>query len=72
MEQPEVPQSSMVAAMAEETHILKVDKDGHDGLLITFSDGTTAGYVVEELLTLRPIREYVEKPSKSNVPALVL
>jgi hypothetical protein len=37
--------------------IVKVEQDGKDGLLVTFSDGTTAGYVVEELLKLRPIRE---------------
>jgi len=37
--------------------IAQVEKDGHDGLLVTFSDGTTAGYIVEELLALRPIRE---------------
>ena len=27
-----------------------------DGLVVTFSDGTTAGYLVEELLDLRPHR----------------
>ena len=31
--------------------------EGTDGLLVTFSDGTTAGYLVEELLDLRPCRE---------------
>jgi len=39
------------------THILTVDKDSHDGIIVTFSDGTAAGYVVEELLMLRPLRE---------------
>jgi hypothetical protein len=34
-----------------------VERDGEDGLLVTFSDGTTAGYVTEELLELRPFRE---------------
>ena len=43
--------------MSDETHILKVENDSHDGLIVTFSDGTTAGYVVEELLSLRPHRE---------------
>jgi hypothetical protein len=47
--------------MAEEIHILKVEKDGEDGLIVTFSDRTIAGYVVEELLLLRP----TEKLSKS-------
>jgi hypothetical protein len=37
--------------------ILVIEKDGDDGLIVTFSDGTTAGYVVEELLMLRPRRE---------------
>lgn len=31
-----------------------------DGVVVTFSDGTTAGYVVEELLELRPHREPTE------------
>ena len=36
--------------------ILNVEQDGDDGVFVTFSDGTAAGYVVEELLELRPIR----------------
>ena len=40
--------------------ILTVEKDGGDGLITTFSDGTTAGYVAEELLKLRPKRELTE------------
>ena len=40
--------------------ILAVELDGHDGLIVTFSDGTTGGYVSEELLELRPIRERVK------------
>ena len=28
-----------------------------DGLFVTFSDGTSAGFVVDELLDLRPHRE---------------
>ena len=47
--------------MAGEIHILKVETDGEDGLIVTFSDGTICGYVVEELLELRPIREAVEE-----------
>ena len=43
--------------MAEPIQILAVERDGEDGLLVTFSDGTTAGYVAEELLELRPFRE---------------
>lgn len=47
--------------MAGEIHILEVEKDGEDGLIATFSDGTTGGYVVEELLELRPLRENAAK-----------
>jgi hypothetical protein len=43
-----------------------VEKDGEDGILVTFSDGTTAGYVVEELLEIRPHREPVEYPPESE------
>jgi hypothetical protein len=50
--------------MAEPVRILTVKRDGEDGLIVTFSDGTTAGYVTEELLELRPFREPIEpKPS---------
>jgi hypothetical protein len=41
----------------EAIQILKIEQDSHDGLIVNFSDGTTAGYVVEELLMLRPNRE---------------
>ncbi|HTG17453.1 MAG TPA: hypothetical protein VK747_19545 [Blastocatellia bacterium] len=43
--------------MAELIQVLTVEKDEDDGLIVTFSDGTTAGYVAEELLELRPHRE---------------
>lgn len=39
--------------------ILTVEPDA-DGLVITFSDGTTAGYLVEELLDLRPQRLHTD------------
>jgi len=42
-----------------EIKIQAVELDGKDGLVVTFSDGTTGGYVVEELLELRPVRERV-------------
>ena len=53
--------------MAKHIQILNVEKDGEDGLAVTFSDGTIGGYVVEELLLLRPIREAVEKPEGRNL-----
>jgi hypothetical protein len=37
--------------------IVGAEKDGEDGVLVKFSDGTITGYVVEELLRLRPVRE---------------
>ena len=52
--------------MGNGIHILKVEKDGEDGLIVTFSDGTIGGYVVEELLLLRPIREAVKETVDSN------
>jgi hypothetical protein len=42
------------------TSIIKAEMDGSDGIVVMFSDGTTAGYVVEELLDLRPVREEVD------------
>jgi hypothetical protein len=39
--------------------ILKLKQEDAFGFVVTFSDGTTAGYVVEELLKLRPKREPV-------------
>ena len=53
-------------AMGKEIQMLNVEKDGEDGLIVTFSDGTTGGYVAEELLLLRPIRESVKEPVDSN------
>jgi hypothetical protein len=43
--------------MVKEIQIIKVQLDGDDGIIVTFSDGTTTGYVVEELLELNPHRE---------------
>jgi hypothetical protein len=39
---------------------------------VTFSDGTTAGYVVEELLGLRPFRERVKEPLKADRPITIV
>lgn len=52
--------SGKVLLMREQIQILTVEKDDGDGLIATFSDGTTAGYVAEELLELRPKRELTE------------
>lgn len=56
--------------MSKHIQILNVEKDGEDGLTVTFSDGTIGGYVVEELLLLRPIREAVERPKGRNLPEI--
>lgn len=52
--------------MAERIWILTTERDGDDGLIVTFSDGTTGAYVVEELLELRPFRERA-KTKKTQV-----
>lgn len=41
--------------MESQIWVLTAERDGDDGLIVTFSDGTTGAYVVEELLELRPI-----------------
>jgi hypothetical protein len=57
-------QRAILLNMNTTTHILQVEKDSHDGVIVTFSDGTVAGYVIEELLELRPLREHVYGVSK--------
>jgi hypothetical protein len=52
--------------------ILMVAKDGEDGLIVKFSDGTLGGYVVEELLELRPCREPIEESVDSNKPTTIV
>jgi hypothetical protein len=47
--------------MVKKIHVVRVEQGGEDGVAVTFSDGTVAGYVVEELLSLRPIRETLEE-----------
>ncbi len=49
--------------MSGQVVVLSVEQDSDDGILVNFSDGTTAGYVVEELLELRPHRELTRLPS---------
>jgi hypothetical protein len=47
--------------MENKIRFARVELDGDDGLLVFFSDETSTGYVVEELLELRPYRETVKK-----------
>jgi hypothetical protein len=42
---------------------VEVDDDG-DGLVVTFSDGTVTGIVVEELLEIRPNREPISRRTR--------
>ena len=57
--------------MAEAIRITTVRKDDGDGLIVDFSDGTTAGYVAEELLKLRPHRELSEDDRGTGALALL-
>ena len=52
------------------THILTIDKDSHDGIIVTFSDGTIGGSVLGELLKLRPAREPIKslRETECQVP----
>ncbi len=45
--------------VGQQIRIISVALDADDGALVWFSDGTVAGYVVEELLELRPHRDAV-------------
>ena len=54
--------------MLNEIRILSVEKDGEDGLIVAFSDGTTGAYVVEELLALRPCRQHGKERKGQNLP----
>jgi len=42
-------------------YVLKVQIDYPDGILVTFSDGTIAEFIAEELLPMRPVRESAER-----------
>lgn len=57
-------------SMPEPIRIVTVERDGEDGLIVTLSDGTTAGYIVEELLELRPRREPIQTPTARNAALL--
>jgi hypothetical protein len=49
--------------------ILATEPDQDDGLIVTFSDGTTGAYVAEELLELRPYREPVKTAKIEEPPS---
>jgi len=54
--------------MRDGIRLLNVELDGDDGVLVTFSDGTTDAYVAEELLELRPYRERLRNRKIFDVP----
>ena len=56
--------------MKAEIQLLAVELDGVDGIMVTFSDGTTGGYVIEELLALRPVRERMKINKNPGAPIL--
>jgi hypothetical protein len=55
--------------MKDEIRILAAEPDDGDGVIVTFSDGTMDGYVVEELLDLRPNRQPIrDQRVKMGIP----
>ena len=54
--------------MKNAIRLIKVELDGDDGVVVTFSDGTTCAYVAEELLELRPYRERLRNRRILNLP----
>ena len=48
--------------MSHPLRMLTAELEGDDGLIVSFSDGKTTAYVVEELLELRQRRETTENP----------
>ena len=63
IEQSRSIDSKYCVAMEVLAKIVRVEIEGDDGLIVTFSDATEAAYVVEELLELRPHREPIESSS---------
>jgi hypothetical protein len=53
-----------VLIMRKIIKIVRVEKDGDDGMIVNFSDKTSGAYVAEELLELRPHREAPTRPAK--------
>jgi hypothetical protein len=51
--------------MSVPLRVVGVELDGEDGIIATFSDGTYAAIVLEELLELRPYREMAIEPVAS-------
>jgi hypothetical protein len=60
LERPAEVTKRSVLPMDGKIRVLTFKIEDPDGMIITFSDGTTAAYLVEELLKLRPHREETE------------
>lgn len=56
--------------MVSPIHILSLDQEGEEGVIVTFSEGTTGGYVIGELLHLRRLGESENERKPRNVNAL--
>jgi hypothetical protein len=67
--QSAIPSLRIFTAMEDTVRLLAAELDGDDGLVVTFSDGTTDAYVAEELLELRPYRERLRSKNLHNLPA---
>lgn len=48
-------------------HFAKVEQEGEHWVLVTFSDGTIAGFVGEEQMALRPSREKASETTQHAV-----
>jgi thiamine phosphate synthase YjbQ (UPF0047 family) len=58
---------TMTMTITDKIRITCVEQDGEDGVIVTFSDKTTGAYAVEELLSLRSIREPVTELESQNL-----
>jgi hypothetical protein len=56
----------MTMTMTNEIRITRVKQDGEDGVIVTFSDKTTGAYAMEELLSLRSMREPATELESQN------
>jgi hypothetical protein len=70
MRQAALSRTDRVHRMADHIEIVNTELDGADRLMVKFSDGTMAGFVVEELLELRPHREPVEETLQGSISGL--
>ena len=68
IEHSSIPLDATVSFLETGIEILAIELDGTDGIIITFSDGTSGGYVVEELLEMRPIRERARTTKTNGAP----